>query len=260
MTGMQHVHVRRGGRPVGPTLVLLHGLGATGAVWEGVARIAESRWQGPWIAPDLSGHGRSAHLGRYSFGGYAAEVARLLPPQAEVVTLGHSMGGVVALALASGWFGVTARATVGLGIKVRWSPEDLEGAAALAEKPRRSFPTLAEAVERYTKVSGLAGLLDPADDVALEGVIEHDGGWVLAHDPASFAVGAPDMVGLLAAARGRVVLGAGEHDRMSAQTDLAELVDAPALLAGLGHNAHVEDPDAVWGLLEQVAGEHAAAG
>lgn len=48
------LRVREGGS--GPeVLLLLHGLGGTGDVWEGIGR----RWNGRWIAPDLPGHGCS---------------------------------------------------------------------------------------------------------------------------------------------------------------------------------------------------------
>ncbi len=61
----------RGAAGDGPLLVLLHGLGATGQVWDGVA----ARWPGGWVIPDLPGHGRSDRLPRYSFGSMAAELA-----------------------------------------------------------------------------------------------------------------------------------------------------------------------------------------
>lgn len=41
------------------SVLLLHGLGATGAVWKGVRERIERNGRGEWIAPDLSGHGRS---------------------------------------------------------------------------------------------------------------------------------------------------------------------------------------------------------
>ena len=38
-------------------ILLLHGLGATGAVWNGVRQVIEQRSLGRSIAPDLGGHG-----------------------------------------------------------------------------------------------------------------------------------------------------------------------------------------------------------
>lgn len=164
------------------------------------------------------------------------------------------MGGVVALALACGWFGVAVDVAIGLGVKVAWSDADLAGAAALADRAPRTFATADEAVARYLRVSGLEGLVDPATPQARDGVVEAEGSWQLAHDPASFAVGAPDMGGLLTAARGRVLLAAGERDPMSPEADLRALDAEVAILDGLGHNAHVEDPEAVWALVTRTAG------
>jgi pimeloyl-ACP methyl ester carboxylesterase len=61
------------------------------------------------------------------------------------------------------------------------------------------------------------------------------------------------MAGLLGASRASVVLAAGEHDSMCREDQLRKLVPDPVILPGLGHNAHVEAPDALWPLLERLA-------
>lgn len=243
------LRVRAGGDG-GPVLLLLHGLGATGDVWERCRPLLAERWPGRWLAPDLPGHGGSAPLPRYSFGALAARVAGLLDPGDRVVVLGHSLGGVVGLALASGWFGVPVHAAVGVGIKVSWTAEELAKAAALADRPVGWFDSRAEAAARQLRVSGLAGLLEEDDEAVAAGLRERDGQWRLALDPAAFRVGAPDLAGLLAACRADVVLARGEHDPMVTGEQLAGLHPAPVTLAGLGHNAHVEDPAAVLRLVE----------
>src|SRR5215831_19880579 len=101
-----------------PLLVLLHGLGATSDVWAGWRPLLAGRWPGRWLAPDLPGHGGSPPLAAYTFDGFAAAVAGLIEPGARTVVLGHSLGGVVGLALASGRFSVAVDAVIGLGIKV----------------------------------------------------------------------------------------------------------------------------------------------
>ena len=239
----------RGGGSGEPVLLLVHGLGATGEVWDRWWPLLDASWPGRWLAPDLPGHGGSDPLDRYSFGGLAARLADLLEPGTRVVVLGHSLGGVVGLALATGWFGVTVETVVGLGIRVSWTADELARAAVLAARPVAWYSTRDEAAARHLRVSGLAGLLDGDDTAIAAGLREERGRWRLAMDPAAFGVGAPDMPGLLAAARSRVVLARGEHDPMVTDDQLIRLHPTTATLAGLGHNAHVEDPAAVLHLL-----------
>ena len=244
-----HLRVQRGGTG-SPTLLLLHGLGATSDVWGDWSSLLQERWSGAWVAPDLPGHGGSARLERYSFGALAAGVSQAVDRADEVVVVGHSLGGVVGLALGSGWFGMRVRTVVGLGIKVSWTADELAKAQVLADRPARSYATREEAADRHLRVAGLTGLVDPADSAVTAGLRESADGWELALDAAAFAVGAPDLRGLLAACRADVVLARGETDPMSTDQELAALVAHSRSLPGLGHNAHVEDPAAVFKLLE----------
>jgi pimeloyl-ACP methyl ester carboxylesterase len=232
-----------------PLLVLLHGLGATGDVWEAWRPVLSKRWPGRWVAPDLPGHGGSPPLDAYTFDGFAAAVAGVVPPGDRVVVLGHSLGGVVGLALASGRFPVPVQAVVGLGIKVVWTGEDLDRAQALARRPLTWFASRDEAAARYLRVSGLAGLLPAGDPAVDAGLRQQDGQWRLAMDPAAFAVGAPDMAQLLAESQAPVTLARGEHDPMNTGGQLAQLGAPTVTLPGLGHNAHVENPELVAALL-----------
>lgn len=249
MTAQLRVQQGGSGEPV---LLLVHGLGATGDVWSGLHDILNARWRGRWVTPDLPGHGRSSPLARYSFGHLAAAVAETVPPVSRVIVLGHSLGGVVALSLASGWFGVRVSAVCGLAIKVEWTVEDLARAQALSSRPNPVYRTRGEAAERYLRLAGLAGLLAP-EQVSDAALAHGDDGWTVAFDPAAFAVGAPDMAGLLAASSASVILAAGEHDPMCTADQLRKLVPAPVILPGLGHNAHVESPDALWPIIERLA-------
>jgi pimeloyl-ACP methyl ester carboxylesterase len=86
----------------GPTLVLLHGLGASGAVWQGVGRLLNPALR--LLAPDLRGHGESdkpsaGYLPRDYVGDVAAWLGH--EPARPVALLGHSLGAVVAAQLAS---------------------------------------------------------------------------------------------------------------------------------------------------------------
>lgn len=222
------------------TLVLLHGLGATRDVWRGITG----------IAPDLPGHGTAAWEAPYSFERHATAVLPLLPDE-PVTVVGHSMGGVVGLVLAA-LAPDHVRHVVALGVKVTWSDADVARAASLAQRPVVRFATREEAVDRFLKVSGLVGLIRPDDPMSARAVVVEGGGWRLAQDPRTFAVGVPAMPDLLAAAGCPVTLARGEHDGLVSHDQLEELVPDPVTLSGLGHNAHVEDPAAVLRLVEGV--------
>ncbi|MDO3705907.1 alpha/beta hydrolase [Micromonospora sp. C28SCA-DRY-2] len=238
---------RDGGRPL---LLLLHGMGATGEVWLPWAPLLERRWAGRWLAPDLAGHGWSPPLPRYSFAGLAGQVAGGLKPGDRLVVLGHSLGGVVGLALAARTAGLTVDAVVGLGIKAVWSPAELERTAELAARPVTWFASRDEAARRYLRVAGLTGLFAPDHPVVEAGLRQVDGRWRLAMDNAAFAVGEPDLPALLAATDVPVVLARGERDPMVSDEQLKEFGVPVVTLPGLGHNAHVEDPESVLALVD----------
>jgi pimeloyl-ACP methyl ester carboxylesterase len=241
LTGMTDLRVRSGGTDT-PTVLLLHGLGATGDVWAGlVGRLGTTAW----AAPDLPGHGGSAALPAYSFGAVADAVAHLVDPRGTVI-VGHSFGGVIGLRLANR---PGVRAVVGLGIKVAWTGDELARAAALAARAAPAYDTRDEAVRRHLRVAGLEGLVEPTDPALDAAIARVEAGWRPTFDNRAFGVGEPGMAALLADAPVPVVLARGEHDQMVSTAQLAALVPEPVELPGLGHNAHVEDPAALLPLL-----------
>jgi pimeloyl-ACP methyl ester carboxylesterase len=238
---------RYGGRPDGPILVMLHGLGATGEVWRGVEALLPEAWDGGWVTLDLPGHGRSPWGPAYTFDAHAAALAAVLPTDRDLVLLGHSMGGMVALELAASHPAV--RGVVVFSVKTWGPPHHVEGMRGLAERPVKVFGTRQEALDRYAKVAGLAGLV-AADDPALEpGIVAADGGWALAQDPATHDFGAPDIAAGVARCPAPVRLARGSEDPFVRAENLTDLVPDPVTLDGLGHNPHVERPSSVVGLL-----------
>jgi pimeloyl-ACP methyl ester carboxylesterase len=235
-----------------PTLLMLHGLGANAAVWERMLPSIEARWPGRWLAPDLRGHGRSAHGAPYSVGTHAADVAQLLLPGEQVVVLGHSMGGAVAMTLASHWFGVAVRAVIAFGVKLAWTAEEIGRGRELARAPVRWFATRAEAVERYLLVSGLKDLIDPGSAAVALGIVEDGGRFRLAADPGiANAVGAP-IETVIGAMMAPLHLAAGERDPMVSLEQMRQFDPAAKLLPRLGHNPHVEAPEELWRHVEEV--------
>lgn len=248
---MADLWVTSGGTEDGPVLLLLHGLGHTAEVWRGLIELLPGRWQGGWMAPDLRGHGRSAWAQRYSFDGFAADVAALLPPNRPVLAVGHSMGGVVALVLAGGQGQV--RAAVGFGIKVSWTDDELTTMRTRATRPPKTFDTEAQARAAFVRFGGLDGLVAPESNLAGSGVHAASDGHRLATDPRTMLVGAPPMATLLANVSVPVVLAAGEHDHMVTPDQLRALDERAVTLPGAGHNLHLTHPAELLALIERAA-------
>lgn len=243
------MYIEQGGE--GPDLlVLLHGMGATGAVWSPLCAQAGTRWRGRWLALDLPGHGASDRQAFYAIGQHAATVARAvlphLQPEGRLVVLGHSLGGVIGLALATGWFGIVPHAVFAGGIKVGWSDEEVRRMETLATQPAKRFATEEEARDRYLKVSGLAGIVDAAATVVARGVAQDGEGWRLAMDPRANAVGKPPLSELVGLARCPIHLGQGRHDALVTLEQTRSLDPEARDLGPHGHNVMVEAPAAVW--------------
>lgn len=227
-----------------PALVLLHGLGVNGAVWKPL--VAELRsWPGRILIPDLRGHGRSPHLRPYGVGQHAADVAALLAPGEEVHILGHSMGGMIGLVLASGWFGVVPAHVLAFGVRTAFGAEELEKLRQFAGTPTRWFASRAEAAERFVRVAGLTGLADAESPVAAAGIVEEGGRWRLAADPATVLVAGPSFAGVMSLVQSPRLLACGSRDPMVAVADLRAFDGAAVEIPGSGHNPHVETPAAL---------------
>jgi pimeloyl-ACP methyl ester carboxylesterase len=238
---------REGGQGGERRLLLIHGLGANADVWQPLQQSIDRRW----IAPDLRGHGRSPHQPPYGYAMYAADVAELLEQGEEVDVVGHSMGGVVGMVLASGWYGIKVRKVIAFGVKIRWAPDEAPKLHALARTPPKLFDTREQAIERYLKVSGLFGLLDASNAAAASGVRSEGEKWRMAADPMINAAAGPEFAPLVRAMRSPFKLGAGSKDPMVNAADMAPYDPQPHIIEGAGHNAQVEKPAEVWGWIQQ---------
>jgi pimeloyl-ACP methyl ester carboxylesterase len=148
--------------------------------------------------------------------------------------------------LATGWFGVKVRKVIAFGVKIRWAPDEVPKLHALARSPARLFETKAEAVERYLKVSGLFGLLDPASPLAASGVRDESGKYRLAGDPMAYAAAGPELGPIVKAMKAPLRLGAGSKDPMVNVNDMQPFDSRPYVIEGAGHNAQVERPAELW--------------
>ena len=247
MSGIVH----RSGGSGDELLLLLHGLGATGAVWDRMLPLVEASWPGSWAVPDLRGHGRSPAEPPYGYAVHAADVAALVAGAGatRVTALGHSFGGVVGAVLAGGWYGVQVSRVVAVGVKIDWTDDEVARARSLAARPPQVFATAAEAAERHLRLAGLTGLVSPEDPVALAGVRAADGGFAVALDPRAFGAVGPPVEEVLSRAVAPLRLAAGAGDPMVGLDAMRRVDPGAVLLEGVGHNAHWEAPDAVWSLV-----------
>jgi pimeloyl-ACP methyl ester carboxylesterase len=95
------LHVRRVVDPEAPPVLLLHGLGVGGVVWQAFARRLLPHLAA--VAPDLRGHGQSdAPPDGYAPSDYATDLEGVFEDLgvASAPVVGHSLGALVALALA----------------------------------------------------------------------------------------------------------------------------------------------------------------
>jgi len=232
-------------------LVLLHGFTATGRSWDGVRRALGDERPGERAvaAPDLRGHGSASGARRVDLASVLADLALIVPRGA--VLAGYSMGGRVALHFALAHPGRLSRLVL-LGASPGLADPGERAArraadAALAGRVERhgldaflaewaALPLWAEQPEAVRRLAdedrrrntpaGLAAALRGLGTGALPSV------W--------------DRLGELALP---VTLLAGEHDakflaiagEMAAALPQAEVVE----IAGAGHAAHLEAPEAV---------------
>jgi pimeloyl-ACP methyl ester carboxylesterase len=236
------------------TVLLLHGLGATAAVWKSVTRALTDRGSVRWLTADFGGHGGSDWQSSYSVGELAAQLAQLMQRQQirEPLVVGHSLGAYVGLALASAWFGIKVRGVLGIGPKIRWPDADLQAARELAARPVHWYASGEEAWTRYRRVAGLGADIAPDEEWLARGVLQGEHGWRLAQDPRTFAVAGAPFASLAASATAPVLLARGERDPMVSLQDLRIHAPRACDIAGAGHNAHIERPGAVVTLLEQL--------
>jgi pimeloyl-ACP methyl ester carboxylesterase len=209
-------HLRTWGDRGSMPVLLVHGVGASSAVWWRVGpALAAAGWR--VVAPDLPGHGRTGHwTGHHRFRDLAADLlafiaAAGLRRQPDLAVVGHSLGGLVAAELP------------GLGLHpavlVLVDPPAVPRAAILSmlEDPaERRYDDLATAIEAvrggnptwsavdvYAKAEALTQVDEAAARAILTDNSTWDGGLAALQDPAASDVptwlirGDPDAGGLI---------------------------------------------------------------
>jgi pimeloyl-ACP methyl ester carboxylesterase len=233
-----HVRVVGAGSPV---LVLLHGLGVNGDVWDPfLAHLAG--WPGRIVIPDMRGHGRSSHANAYSDAAHAADVAALVRDEQDIYVIGHSMGGMIALVLTGGHHVVNVRGVFAFGLKVGWTESELARLAEFAQKPARRFATREEASARFLRTTGLEGFVGPGAPVVEAGIVREDQGYRLAADPRTVLVAGASAAAAWRASTAPRRLACGSRDALVTLDETRTLDPDAIALGDAGHNVHVEAP------------------
>jgi pimeloyl-ACP methyl ester carboxylesterase len=194
-----------------------------------------------------------------SFGRYAADVADLVRDSQDVVAVGHSLGGVVALALGTGWFGVPVSRVLVIGPKVKWTEEELLTARRRAQKPVEWFPTQEEALERLVKVAGLPPGTTADSPLIARGIEQGAAGFRLSMDPAASptarAMESPARIisAMVAANRASIRMVCGSEDPGVSIADLRDFDSGAIEISGAGHSPHIECPAQVFRLIRALA-------
>jgi pimeloyl-ACP methyl ester carboxylesterase len=241
--------IRGGGSGPGGSYLLLHGLGGAAGVWTPFGQALEARTGAGWVAVDLPGHGRSEWATPAGFGSWAGAVARAVADVPGPLTVvGHSLGGAIALLLASGLYGLDVRRCVTVGTKISWTEQELARAAKVAAGTPREHADPDAALAFWRRVAGVSPAAELPAGLAQEVVRENaNGSWVLRYDQRAAGLGAApvaELHALVSAAAVELVAARGVDDPMLSEDDLRALVADPVTVPGAAHSPHLEAVEA----------------
>jgi pimeloyl-ACP methyl ester carboxylesterase len=207
-------------------MLLLHGGSAHAHWWDFFAVQMVDRYR--VLALDLRGHGDSAWSadGEYEISTHVGDVLGIIETLGlgSLVLIGHSFGGLVAMAVAErAREDVEALVVIDTRLKVGERAARFMG--ALRRLPQPVYANLEEAIERFR-------LLPAANDAAPE-VLQHvarnavhrleDGTWTLKFDRRGIANTKPcDLSSSLAAVRAPVLVVRAAASELMSEADLAE--------------------------------------
>jgi pimeloyl-ACP methyl ester carboxylesterase len=242
------------GEPRDHGVVLVHGGGAHAHWWDHIAPLlAQDRRV---VALDLSGHGDSDRRDTYSMTTWAREILAVAADAGLTAptVIGHSMGGLVTLRLAS-LFGAQIAGAVIIDSPVRdrdLTPEETAARDRRAFGPLRVYPTREDAIAHFRTIPPQETLPYTAAHVAATSVrpAPDGNGWTWKFDRRIFArepFGAADTLSRLDC---RVALFRAEHGIMSVQMSrvmydrlgrVAPVIEIPAA----GHHIMLDQPVAL---------------
>ncbi len=230
--------------PASPTLVLLHGAGATHTVWDFVV---PGLSEFTVFAPDLPGHIAGSGASHDTVADYADAIADSLP-EGPIVLVGHSMGGLISCELAARDLGVTGVIAIGTGAAMTVNEELLTTARktpVYAMAPIRKWSLHRDATENQR--------------TQLENSTSHEAVEAIFNDlTACHTYGdAPDR---LAAFAGPALIMIGDQDRMVPRSEAEDLAAASpsarlVIIENAGHTPHITRPAATSSLIADFVAE-----
>lgn len=231
-----------------PPLVLLHGGGANAHWWDHIAPAFAARHR--VIALDFRGHGDSTFPETLRVGAFNDDLESLVQDigREDVVLVGHSMGGHVALDHAARHASV--RALVAIDI-ARGGSKRSRRAARLALALRRTYRSREEAIERYRFLPDAPW----ADDTLRRTIAgasvapDPDGRWGYKFDARWFGLPPRERPALSQVRCPTLIVRGAESPLLSAEGAEAfasELPDARVReVADAGHHVQIDQPEAV---------------
>jgi pimeloyl-ACP methyl ester carboxylesterase len=238
------IHFLAWGESGRPGIVLIHGGAAHAHWWSFLAPLLLPQHR--IVALDLSGHGDSGRREIYPRAQWAKEVVAVAAAAAfggPPVLVGHSMGGLVAIAAASQFGDRFAGAIIVDSPVRRPDPESTEGQRGRSFKNPKTYPTLEEALSHFRLVPE-----QPCDNpyildyIARHSLRQVEAGWTWKFDPMIFRNASPEpMSDLLRSVRLRVALLRGQYSRVvNPETGeyMVELLDRSAPLVEIPEAHH----------------------
>ncbi|WP_254174385.1 type I polyketide synthase [Planktothrix pseudagardhii] len=258
-----------------PVVLCIHGILEQGLAWQEVALPLANA--GYWVvAPDLLGHGRSAHLEiatSYNSLTFLAQIDWVIQelPDQPLFLVGHSMGAMLAAMIAS----VRPNKIKGLMLveppvpaaEKKQEPVNqlttfLEYFASAPQHP--IFPDVATAARRLRQVT--PALSEEFSDILAERTTQPCEGGVMwswdeilrTRSPLSFSSfngGREQYLAMLKQIKIPTILVYGEHSKLNRPEDLQQqqiaMVEAKRVFVSGGHNLHIEAAYALVSLIKQ---------
>ncbi len=245
----------------GGTVILVHGFGETGAVWDRQAAYFENKYR--LIIPDLPGSGSSELIADMSMSGMAEIVKKIAEQEAvpgeKPVLIGHSMGGYIALAYAEKY----ANELSGFGLFHSTAYADNDEKKATRRKGiefirehgafaflKNTSPKLFSEHTKKENPDLVEGFIQSLSNFSPEALVSYYEGMI----------DRPDRTAVLEKSPWPVLFIAGEHDTAIPLEDILKLCRIPEksyihTLSKSGHLGMLEETDRSNQILEEYLAE-----